>query len=184
MISRLDYDNIKFTVSKKDYVKIEKKNSICVNMFCYENGLLYPVHVSDKKSKYCLDLSLITDKNKSHYVYIKDFNRFMCNKTKNKNKNHFWRHCFQCFSSKRVLMEHKEFFLKVNGKGKQNIKLKDESIKFNSYFRQLAVPFKIYAEFESVLKGVQSNYRTIIASYATIISSTYFLQFCLQICGN
>ena len=109
---------------------------------------------------------------------------FMCNKTKNKNKKHFWRHCFQCFSSKRVLMEHKEFFLKVNGKGKQNIKLKDESIKFNSYFRQLAVPFKIYAEFESVLKGVQSNYRTIIASYATIISSTYFLQFCLQICGN
>ena len=59
MISRLDYDDIKFIVSKKDYVKIEKKNSICVNVFCYENGLLYPVHVSDKKSKYCLDLSLM-----------------------------------------------------------------------------------------------------------------------------
>ena len=30
---------------------------------------------------------MITDKNKSHHVYIKDFNRFMCNKTKIKIKN-------------------------------------------------------------------------------------------------
>ena len=29
----------------------------------------------------------MSNENKSHYVYIKDFNRFMCNKTKNKNKN-------------------------------------------------------------------------------------------------
>ena len=32
-----------------------------------------------------MDLLLISDENKSHYVYIKDFNRFMCKKTKNKN---------------------------------------------------------------------------------------------------
>ena len=34
-----------------------------------------------------IDLLLIT--NKSYYVYIKDFNRFTCNKTKNENKKHF-----------------------------------------------------------------------------------------------
>ena len=34
---------------------------------------------------------MITDENKSHYIYIKDFNRFMCNKTKNKNKKHFYK---------------------------------------------------------------------------------------------
>ena len=36
-----------------------------------------------------MDLLLISHENKSHYVYIKDFNRFMCNKTKNKNKKYF-----------------------------------------------------------------------------------------------
>ena len=36
-----------------------------------------------------MDLLMITDENKSHYVYIKDFNRFICNKTNNKNKKHF-----------------------------------------------------------------------------------------------
>ena len=33
-----------------------------------------------------MDLLLTTDENKSYYIYIKDFNRFMCNKTRNKNK--------------------------------------------------------------------------------------------------
>ena len=43
-------------------------------------------NVSNKKFEDCMDLLLITDESESHYVYIKDFNRFMCNKTKNKNK--------------------------------------------------------------------------------------------------
>ena len=41
--------------------------------------------------------------------------------------------------------------------GKQTIKLKSASIGFKNYFKQLAVPFKIYDDFESFLKGVKSN---------------------------
>ena len=55
-------------------------------MFCYENGLTYLVYISNKKFRDCMDLLMISDKNKSHYVYIKDCDRFMCNKTKNKFK--------------------------------------------------------------------------------------------------
>ena len=58
-----------------------------------------------------MDLLVILDENKSQYVYIKDFNRFMCNKTKNKNKKYL-----QCFSSEKVLIEHKENCLIINGK--------------------------------------------------------------------
>ena len=82
MVIYLDYECIEFPVSKKDYCKIEQKNNICINEFCYENNLVYPVHISDHKFKDCLDLLMITDENKSHYIYIRDFNRFMCNKTK------------------------------------------------------------------------------------------------------
>ena len=89
MVNDLDYEDIKFPVSEKDYSKIEQKNNICINVFCYENDLVYPVHVSDEKFEKCMDFLLITDENKSHYFYLKDFNRFMCNKTKNNNKNTF-----------------------------------------------------------------------------------------------
>ena len=89
MGNNLDYEGIEFPVSGKDFGKIEKKNNICINVFCYENETTYPVHISDQNFKNCADLLLITNENKSHYVYIKYFNRFMCNKTKNKNKRHF-----------------------------------------------------------------------------------------------
>ena len=42
----LDYKDINVPVSKKDYSKIEKKNNVCINVFCYENDLVDPVHIS------------------------------------------------------------------------------------------------------------------------------------------
>ena len=39
MVNDLDYEGIKFPVSKKDFSKIEQKNNICINVFCYENDL-------------------------------------------------------------------------------------------------------------------------------------------------
>ena len=59
VINDLDHEGIKFPVSKKDYYKIERQNSICINAFCYENNLAYPVYVSDQKFEYCMDLLLI-----------------------------------------------------------------------------------------------------------------------------
>ena len=38
-----------------------------------------------------MDFLLVIDENKSHYVYIKDFDRYMFHKTKDKNKKIFVR---------------------------------------------------------------------------------------------
>ena len=101
-----------------------------------------------------MDLLLISDENKSHYVYIKDFNRFMCNKTKNKNKKYFCKCCLQCFSSEKILIEQEKCLI-INDK--QSINLKSGSISFKNYFKQLPVPFKIYADFECILKRVKGS---------------------------
>ena len=49
MVNDLHYVDIKFPVSKKDYCRIEQKNGIHIKVFGYENGLIYPGHISDKK---------------------------------------------------------------------------------------------------------------------------------------
>ena len=49
-----------------------------------------------------MDLLLLINNNKSYYVYIKDFDRFMFHKTKNENKKWFCKSCLQCFSSENV----------------------------------------------------------------------------------
>ena len=141
-------------MQEKDFSKIEVKNNICINVFGYENELVFPIYVSDQKFEDSMDLLLLIDDDKSHYVYIKDFNTFMFHKTKNKNKKWFCKSCLQCFSSENVLVKHKENCLSINGK--QSVKLEEGIIKFENYFKQIPVPFKIYADFECNLKGVES----------------------------
>ena len=70
------------------------------------------------------------------------------------------------------MVEQKETCLKINGK--QTVKSRSGSVKFKNYFKELAVPFKIYADFES------------LKELGVVIKNKYFqnnsLQFCLQSC--
>ena len=88
-------------------------------------------------------------------MYIKDFNRSMFHRAKNKNKKWFCKSCLQCFSSENILINHKEICSSINGK--QSVKLEEGIIKFGNYFKQIPVPFKIYADFECNLKKVKCN---------------------------
>ena len=122
-------------------------------MFGYENGLIFPIFVLDQKFENSMDLLLLIDDDKSHCVYIKDFDRFVFHKTKNKNKKWFCRSCSQCFSSEGMLIKHKENCLNFNGK--QSVKLEKGIIEFKNYFKQIPVRFKIYAGFECNLRGLE-----------------------------
>ena len=87
-----------------------------------------------------MDLLLLIDDDKSYYVYIKDFDRFMFHKTKNKNKKWFCKSCLQCFSDERVLIKHKEDCLSINGV--QSVDVEEGIIEFENYFKQLPVHLK------------------------------------------
>ena len=146
----LDYSDVDFPVCEKDYSKLEDKNGININVFSYEGKIVYPIYISDKNFSDTMDLLLIFYEDRSHYVYIKDFNRFMFSMSKNKNKKWFCKCCLQCFNSECVLIRHKEDCLAINEK--QSVKLDKGFISFKNYSRQLPVPFKIYADFECILK--------------------------------
>ena len=92
-----------------------------------------------------MDLLLILDKDKSHYVYIKDFDRFMFHKTKNKNIKYFCKSCLQCFSSKKVLTEHKEVCVRINDA--QSVKLENRTINL----RMLLNKYKFHSKFILIL---------------------------------
>ena len=141
-------------MQEKDFSKIEVKNNICINVFGYENELVFPIYVSDQKFEDSMNLFLLIDDDKSHYVYIKDFDRFMFHKTKNKNKKWFCKSCLQCFSSENVLTKHKGDCLSINGK--QSVKLEEGITEFENYFKQIPVPFKIYSDFECNLESGES----------------------------
>ena len=77
----------------------------------------------------------------------------MFHKTKNKNKKYFCKSCLQCFSNKNVLTKLKKDCLSINGA--KSVRLEKGTVEFKNYFRQIPVPFKIYADFESNLEAVE-----------------------------
>ena len=131
-------------------------NKININVFCYENKAFFPIYLSDQKFDNVLDLLL----ENNHYVLIKDFNRLMFSKTKLKNKKWFCKSCLCCFSSKKVLLE---VFLINSG---QNVKLEKGFIEFNNFSKMIPAPFKIFADFECLLKEVDSGIHNDCFSYA------------------
>ena len=56
MVKDLNYSSVDFPLSKKDYGKIEVLNKINVNVFCYENKIIYPAYLSNQSFNDCLDL--------------------------------------------------------------------------------------------------------------------------------
>ena len=79
MINELNYDGIDFPLSQKHYNKVERQNSIRINVFGYEDGQPFPIHISKETFEDQMNLLLITKDEKKHYVLIKDFNAFMYN---------------------------------------------------------------------------------------------------------
>ena len=51
------------------------------------------------------------------------------------------------------MTKHKKDCLSINGK--QSVKLEKGIIEFENYFKQIPVPFKIYADFECNLRSVE-----------------------------
>ena len=155
MVEDLNYQDIEFPVSAKDYTKIEVQNCRKVNVFGYEYKQFYPIFVSEQHNEKVLNLLLIAEGEKQHYVLIKDFNILMYNKTKHKATKHFYMHCLQCVSTEEILTKHKENCLVINGEQAIRMQQKGKNIlQFQNHHKQMPEPFVIYADFEVTTEKV------------------------------
>ena len=115
MSQELNYQGVKSPFATKHYVKNEEQNSINVNVFGYEDKQFYAVFVSKGSNEKVLNVLLITEGEKKHYLLIKDFNRMMYNKTKHRERKHFCMHCLQCLSAEEVFSKHKTNCMVIYG---------------------------------------------------------------------
>ena len=114
---RLDSKNREFPIKLRDIHNIEKRNSIGIRVFGYGNKEKHPICVSKKccEDKH-VDLSLIGEREKNHYVLIKDFNTFKYDHTVHGGRKHFRCNCLHAFFTEEVLKRHIKDCLKPNGK--------------------------------------------------------------------
>ena len=105
--ANLNYSDIVFPVDVNDYKKNEDRFQMQVNVFGYENKI-YPLYISKRSYKQTFNILLITEKDKSHFVFIKDFNRLIFSKTKHKGKKYYCMSCLQSFTTEKILSNHKK----------------------------------------------------------------------------
>jgi len=103
---------------------------ININVFGYENKQKFSIFISKEKFNDHLNLLLISNEEKQHYVLIKDFNRFMFDHTKHQHKQHFCMHCLQYFSSEDILNKHKTDCIVINWEQAMKMPEKDEKIMY------------------------------------------------------
>ena len=87
--SNLNYERIEFPVQEKDFNKIEVQNNICINVFGYENELVYPVFISKQKFKDSLNLLLLIEDSNCIMSILKILTHSCFMKQKIKIKNDF-----------------------------------------------------------------------------------------------
>ena len=76
-------------------------------------------------------------------------------------------------------IKHKENCLSINGK--QSVKLEKGIIKFENYFKQIPVTFKIYAGFECNLKSIKCNEGSYAEKYQHHIPCSFAYKiFCID----
>ena len=78
-----------------------------------------------------------------------------------------------------MLIKHKEDCLNISGQ--QSINLEKGTIEFKNYFKQLPVPFKIYADFECSLKNVKCYEGTYTKKYHEHVPCSYAYK---VVCSN
>ena len=70
---------LSFLCEKKILAKLKLKTTTKI-------GWVFSINISDQEFENSMDLLLAIDENKSRYVFIKNFNRFMFHKAKNKKR--------------------------------------------------------------------------------------------------
>ena len=122
-----------------------------------------------------VDLLLIREEGKRHYVLIKDFDTFMYH-TLHRGRKHFCRFCLQAFSTEEILKRHIKDFFKIIGKQRIKFPKKGEYVKFENFEKRKS-PFMIYADFESILEpennGEQNPDKAYTNKYQKHITCSY-----------
>ena len=157
----LNWAGIEFPVKVSQISKLENQNkNLAINVWGWENEDLIILHISKKpKEVKRIELMLFTDGKKSHFCWIKHFNRLLFAKTKHNEKQFYCELCLSRFRLESALKNHQDYCDGVNGRPTRiDIPEKGKNmLKFENYQNQQKAPYIIYADFESIIENLPAD---------------------------
>ena len=156
----LNMEGIAYPVDLKDIKRFEKQNpDISINVLGYnKNEKVYPLRKSkiNKNRKHQITLLLIKDGVNSHYCLIKNISALLTAQYNNhKGKREYCFNCLNSFKSQEALNSHLEY-CNLNECIKINMPTPNTFLEFDKFINGEKAPFVIYADFESILKPLNT----------------------------
>ncbi|XP_055385864.1 uncharacterized protein LOC129614933 [Condylostylus longicornis] len=145
----LKFDGLTFPLKVSDIKIFEELNSnISINVFGYEKvetndntffQISGPYYCTTEKKVHHINLLLIENEEKSHYVYIKNISRLIASQISKHKGTDLKQHEPEC---NRI----------VTSMPKNENKI----LKFKNFGKKMVVPFAIYADFECILENIDT----------------------------
>ena len=161
----LNMKGINYPVSLKDIKRFEKQNpNISISVLGYsKDNKIFPLRISkftkvkkENERKHNIVLLLIKDEDNSHYCLVKNESALLSSQVNShKGKLYFCLNCLNGFDTPEKLDNHKEYCSEEESV-KINMPAPDSFIKFKNYLYSERAPFAIYADFESLLKPLDT----------------------------
>ena len=165
--NELNFAGVGFPVTLTDIPRVEKQNSLAINVFGYsESAWIHPLYITKDNDKSPINLLLITKvkdgKTNSHYTWIKNFNRLCSAENKHNGETFFCLRCISPHSSERTLQDHLVYCRGVDAAPCHAVfpqATEDGSpptIQFKNIQHMMKAPYVIYADTESIVKPADS----------------------------
>ena len=140
--AELDMTGIAFPVTTGDIGRFEAQNAVSVNVFGYEDAVVYPLRLTELRDRPHVNLLLLTDGEKRHYVLVKNLSRLIAPRSGHKTASFPCVYCLHIFCRADLLADHIPH-CKPHGPQRD-----DTTLFFKHEDRQLRAPFIVYADFE------------------------------------
>ena len=161
----LNMEDITYPVDLKDIKRFEKQNlDISISVLGYsKDERIYPLRISkftkmkkEDERKHNIVLLLIKNGDNSHYCLVKNLSALLSSQVnKHKSKLYFCLNCLNGFDDLEKLDKHKEYCSEEESI-KINMPSPGSFIKFKNYLYSERAPFTIYADFESIVKPLDT----------------------------
>ena len=159
----LNMEGIAYPVDFKDVKRFEKQNpDISISILGYsKDERIYPLRISEytkskDERKYDIVLLLIKNGENSHYCLVKNLSALLTSQINNrKGKLYYCLNCLNGFDETEKLEHHKEYCGEEESV-KINMPPPNTYLKFNNFLHSERAPFAVYADFESIVKPIDS----------------------------
>ena len=157
----LNMEGIAYPVELKDIKRFEKQNpDISISVLGYnKEEKVYPLSEYTKSKderKHNIVLLLIKNGENSHYCLVKNLSALLTSQVNSrKGKFYFCLNCLNGYDKPEKLEHHKEYCSEEDSV-KINMPPPETYLKFKNFLHSERAPFAVYADFESIVKPIDS----------------------------